>query len=50
LSEEWKAELELSCKPRFLIFIEGEMKADIIGADFTKIEQVVNTYIPSLED
>lgn len=28
----------LSCKPRFLIFTEGELKEEIDGADCTKLE------------
>jgi len=42
----------LSCK-HFLLLIytqEGEKKEEINGADFTKIENAVRKYIPSLED
>lgn len=29
---------------------EGELKAEIDGADYTKIETCVNTYIPGLDE
>jgi len=42
--------LEVTCKPKFLIYCEGELKGNIDGADYTKVEQVVTTYIPSLDE
>ena len=40
----------LSCKPRFLMFHEGEKKAEIDGADYTKFEQAIQRYIPTYDD
>ena len=31
----------LSCKPRFVLFHEGEKKCEIDGADYTKFEQAI---------
>lgn len=40
----------LTCKPRIMIFIEGEKKEEIDGADFTKVAAAVAKYIPSVEE
>jgi len=40
----------LTCKPRFAIFIEGEKKEEVDGADFTNIEKAIKKFIPSLDD
>ena len=40
----------LTCKPRFMVFAEGEKKEEILGADFTAIETAVKKWIPSLDD
>ena len=40
----------LSCKPRFLLFSEGEKKDEIDGADYTKLEAAIGKYIPQLDD
>ena len=40
----------LTCKPRILVFIDGEKKEEIDGADFTKVESAVTKYIPSVEE
>ena len=39
-----------SCKPKFLIYIEGECKGEIEGADIAKIELLVAKYIPALDE
>ena len=31
----------LSCKPRFVMYLEGEKKCEIDGADYTKFEQAI---------
>merc|ERR1712166_951880 len=41
---------ELSCKPRFVMYLEGEKKIEIAGPDFTVLEQACNKFIPSLDD
>lgn len=53
----------MTCKPKFLIYLviftyddqiifvkEGELKAEIEGADYTKIENSVNTHIPGIDE
>ena len=40
----------LTCKPRFLIFCEGEKKDEIDGADYTALERSIARHIPTLED
>ena len=50
LPKEFQDKLRVTCKPKFLIYLEGELKAEIDGADFTKIETVVTTYIPGLDE
>ena len=40
----------LSCKPRFVLFHEGEKKAEIDGADYTKFEECIQRFIPSFDD
>lgn len=40
----------MSCKPKFLIYLEGEIKGEIDGVDFTRIETIVTTYIPGLDE
>ena len=40
----------LSCKPRFVLYCEGEKKAEIEGADFTKLEECVREFRPSSDD
>jgi hypothetical protein len=37
---------EFTCKPKFGVYIEGELKGVVNGADFTKIEELVKKYIP----
>ena len=39
-----------SCKPKFLIYLEGEIKGDVEGADISKIENLVTKYIPALDE
>ena len=40
----------LSCKPRFVMYLEGEKKCEIDGADYTKFEQAIGRNIPSFDD
>ena len=40
----------LTCKPRFLIFSEGELKEEIDGADCTLLEVSLGRHIPQLDD
>ena len=39
-----------SVKPKFLVFLEGEKKDEIDGADYTKIEFQIKKNLPSLDD
>ena len=51
--EEVKANLKegpLRCKPRFLVYLEGNKKDEISGADYTKLEASVQKYIPASDD
>ena len=50
LPPEFRDKVQVTCKPRFLIYLEGEIKADIEGVDYNKIETVVTTYIPGLDE
>ena len=36
----------LTCKPRFLVYLEGEKKEEINGADLTLLDSCVQKYIP----
>ena len=38
-----------TCRPKFIVFFEGEIKGVVDGADYTKIAEIVDTYIPSVE-
>lgn len=40
----------LTCKPRFLIFADGEKKDEIDGADYTKLELAISKYIPAFDE
>ena len=40
----------LTCKPRFLIFAEGEKKEEIDGADYTNLEKCIGKHIPNFDD
>lgn len=40
---------EFTCKPKFGVYFEGELKGVVNGADYTKIEDLVKKYIPSIE-
>lgn len=40
---------EFTCKPKFGVYLEGELKGVVQGADYTKIEDLVKKYIPSIE-
>ena len=40
----------LTCKPRFLLFSEGEKKDEIDGADYTELETKIAKHIPQSDD
>ena len=40
----------LTCKPRFVIYLEGEKKIEVDGPDFTQLEAACNKFCPSLDD
>ena len=40
----------LTCKPRFLFFLEGELKEEVNGADYTMLEAAVRKHIPNFDD
>ena len=40
----------LTCKPRFLVYLEGEKKDEIDGADHTRLEMSIQKNIPQLDD
>ena len=40
----------LTCKPRFVLFCEGEKKDEIDGADFTTMQASVARHIPTFDD
>ena len=40
----------LTCKPRFLFFLEGELKEEVNGADYTMLEAAVRKHIPTFDD
>ena len=53
MPEEVMADLEhgaLTSQPRFLIFVEGEKRAEIRGADFPEIETAIGQNIPNFGD
>lgn len=53
ISEEVLGNLKygpLTCKPRFLLFFEGEVKDEIDGADYTKLETSIAKNIPQFDD
>ena len=44
IPEEVKANLThgpLTCKPRFILYVEGEKKDEVDGADYTRLETCV---------
>ena len=40
----------LTCKPRFLIYKQGEKLAEISGCDFTKLQNDITRFIPVRDD
>ena len=40
----------LTCKPRFLIFTDGEKREEIDGADYTALEQAIGRHLPNFDD
>ena len=43
-------DFEVKCSPKFLIYLEGELKAEISGADFAKINDIIDKQIPVLDE
>ena len=53
LPEDIKTKMQfgpLTCKPRFAIFMAGEKKCEIDGADYTTLETNVNKFIPQMDE
>ena len=53
IPEEIRSELEfgrLTCKPRFILFFEGEKMCEIDGADCTKLAIKLRQHLPALDD
>ena len=46
LAQHKEAVGEFTCKPKFGIFLEGELKGIVEGADYSAIADYVNKYIP----
>ena len=40
----------LTCKPRFLIYFNGQKKDEISGANYTQLEASVQQHIPQFDD
>ena len=40
----------LTAKPRFLLYLDGEKKEEISGADLTTLEAAIARYIPQSDD
>ena len=40
----------LTCRPRFVLYYEGEKRDEIEGADYTKLESSIGRNIPQLDD
>ena len=40
----------LTCKPRFVIYLEGDKKIEVNGPDYTALETACNKFCPSLDD
>ena len=40
----------LTCKPRFVMYLGGEKKDEIDGADHTQLEACLKKYIPTSDD
>lgn len=40
---------EFTCRPKFCVYLEGELKGVIDGADYTKITELAKIHIPSLD-
>ena len=52
IPEEVMEELKfgpLSCRPRFILFHEGEKKDEVDGADFTKLDEIIQKHVPVFE-
>ena len=50
LPEEWKSKLNLTVEPRFLIFLQGELKKEIKGAKYTDLELGIDQHLPEPAD
>ena len=40
----------LTAKPRFLLYLDGEKKEEISGADYTLLEAAIARHIPQSDD
>ena len=40
----------LTCKPRFLLFFNGQKKDEITGANYTMLEASIQKNIPQFDD
>jgi len=45
----WEGVGEHTCRPKFAVFFEGDLKGIVDGADYTKIFALVDAHIPTLE-
>ena len=50
LPQEWRDKLKLDVRPRFLIFLNGELLSEIKGAKLTEIEKCIKNNLPELDD
>ena len=53
IPEDVKAALAcgpLTCKPRFLIYCEGQLKQEIDGPDYSVLVTACNKFIPQMDD
>ena len=41
---------KISCKPRFVLFMEGEKLDEIDGVDFTRLEAAINKHVPMFDE
>ena len=41
---------KVTCRPKFAVISEGEIKGVVDGADYTKISELVDKYIGNLEE
>ena len=41
---------KLTCKPRFLVYCEGQLKQEIDGPDYSVLVTACNKFIPQIDD